>query len=112
MITSDSRYRHRVDTSLSGGMDLDRFLLHARRRGLVVTETGVVIGIAHQRLPSPEIGSQAEAIQKALLRQHRPGLRARRSLPSVEPEQLVIPVGRRPLWWRAWQALRSFWSRA
>lgn len=112
MITSNSRYLHRVDTALSGGMDLDRFLIDARRRGLVVTETGVVIGIAHQPRPRREIGSQAEAIQTALLRRHRPGVKARRALPDVEPEQLVIPVGRRPLWWRAWQALRNAWGRA
>lgn len=110
MITSNSRYLHRVDTSLSGGMDIDNFLLDARRRGLVVTETGVVIGIAHQRPPRREIGSQAEVIQTALLRSRRPGLKARRALPDVEPEQLVIPVGRRPLWWRAMQALRRIWS--
>ena len=112
MITSNSRYLHRVDPSLSGGMDLDAFLLDARRRGLVVTETGVVIGIAHQRPPRREIGSQAEIIQTALLRSRRPGLKARRALPDVEPEQLVIEVGSRPLWYRAIRALRRIWSAA
>lgn len=111
MLTSNSRYLHRVDTSLSGGMDLDAFLLAARRRGLVVTETGVVIGIAAQRQPSREIGSQAEKIQTALLRK-APGLKARRALPTVEPEQLVVPVGRRPLWWHALRALRRLWGAA
>jgi len=80
-------------------------LIAMRRRGYTVTPAGIAIGCAYTPAPRREIGSQAEIVQSAMLR-------PRKQLPSVEPERLVVEVGSRPLWWRAWRALLAVWRRA
>lgn len=73
------------------------------RHNITVTSRGIGIGSAYVMPPPRDIGSQAEAIQTALLRRStviafHGAMKPRRSLPAVIPT-------RTPLWLRVLQFL-------
>lgn len=63
-----------------------------RKHRCVTTKTGLVIGCAYVPPAHPEIGSEAEKIQRVLL---------------AKPPVQVVDVGARPIWWRALRAVRN-----